>query len=121
MTKLFVKQVKAALLANEVYNDQHHLKKGDPGYRIASHADLVEATGADPNQIKNMLGGVRPGTKVKPVGKSKYVDPICDALGIDRLVRIEIEVPARLADLIHRLASFSEDDVIKLEKKLAKE
>lgn len=120
VTSLFVKQVVAALAANEVYNTQHKLKKGQPGYRIASHADLAEETGADPNQIKNMLGGVRAGTKTKAVGKSKYVDPICDALGIERLVRIEAEVPSRVADLVQRIIALPPDMLSELEAEVRK-
>lgn len=118
ITPLLIKQVNAALAANELYNAQHGLKKGTDGYRAESHQDLADETGADPNQIKNMFGGVRPGTKIKKVGKSKYVDPICDLLGIERLVRVEIEVPVRTAELIRAIARLSPESIAELEKKV---
>lgn len=120
VTPLFVKQVIAALAANEVHNAKHGLKKGDPGYLPASNQDIADETGADPNQVKNMLGGVRPGTKIKKVGKSKYVDPICDLLGIERLVRVEVEVPARVADMIRALAALPPDAIVDLDAEIRK-
>src|SRR5678816_2953767 len=62
VTPLLIKQVEAALSANEVYNIQHKLRKGDRGYRPKSHQDIADEIDADPNSIKNMFGGVRPGT-----------------------------------------------------------
>lgn len=118
VTPLFVMQVRAKLAANKVHNVQHGLKKGSSGYLPCTPQDLSDATGADPNQIKNMLGGERPGTKTKPVGKSKYVDPICDLLGIERLVRIEMEVPAKLADIIRRLSKLSPEELAELDADL---
>ena len=119
VTPLLVKQIKSALSTNEVYNLQHKLKKDDPEYRPESQFDLAQITGANPTQIKNMLGGVRPGTKTKPVGKSRYVDPICDALGIERLVRIEAEVPARVAEFVRRLLALDADGIAEIERIVA--
>ena len=116
VTPLLVKQIDAALRANEVHNLKHKLKKGDDRYRPASHFDLAQITGANPTQIKNMLGGVRPGTKTKPVKKSRYVDPICDALGIERLVRVEAEVPVHVAEFVRRLLSLDTDGIAEIER-----
>lgn len=109
VTPILKKQVEAALAANEVHNLKHGLKKGMAGYRIESHQDLAThpKVNADPNSIKNMFGGVRPGTKIKPVKKSRLVDPICDVLGIERLVRVEVEVPQSVADFIKEVATWS--------------
>lgn len=116
VTELFVKQVIAALAANDAYNAQHKLRKGDRGYKPSSHQDLSDATGADPNQIKNMLGGVRAGTKTKAIGRSKYVDPICELLGIKRMVGIE--VPIDLVDLVQRIANLSDEERAALEAEI---
>lgn len=107
VTDLFIKQVAAALAANEVYNAQHKIKKGERGYRAESQADLAEETGANQNAILNLLGGVRQGTKGKRPGRSRLVDPICTILNIERMV--SVEVPASLVALIERITALPPD------------
>lgn len=118
VTDLFVKQVVAALAANEVHNAKHKLRKGERGYRPESHADLAEATGAHQNAISDLFGGVRPGTKSKRPGRSKLVDPICDLLGIERLV--SVSVPASLVSLIERIALLPPEFRAELEDEVKK-
>jgi hypothetical protein len=114
VTDLFVKQVAAALAANEVHNAQHKLKRGDRGYRPESQADLSAATGANQNAITDLLGGVRPGTKSKRPARSRLVDPLCDLLGIERMVAIV--VPVSLVSLIERIAALPADLRAELEQ-----
>jgi hypothetical protein len=118
VTKLFVAQVKAALAANAAYNEQHRLKKGDKGYRIATHADLHDASSADPNQIKNMLGGVRLGTVTKQIGRSRDVPKIRRALNLPKMATIE--VPADRAALVQRIAALSNEQFRELEAEILK-
>lgn len=118
VTPLFVKQVEAALKANDVHNTQHRLRKGDRGYRPSSHADLADATGAHQNAISDLLGGVRAGTQSKQPERSRLVDPICELLGIKRFV--EVSVPADLAALIERLAALSPEDRAAIEEEVRK-
>jgi hypothetical protein len=117
VTRLFVAQVKAALTANAAYNEQHGLKKGDRGYRIATHADLKDEADVDANQIKNMLGGVRPGTVTKKIGRSRDVPKIRRALGLPRMATIE--VPADRAALLQRLAALSSEQFAELQDEIA--
>lgn len=117
VTKLFVAQVKAALAANAAYNEQHHLKKGDRAYRIATHADLHDASGVDPNTIKHMLGGVRPGTKTKKIGRSRDVPKIRRALSLPKMVMIE--VPQNRAALVQRITVLSDQQYADLEREIA--
>lgn len=118
VTPLFLKQVEAALAVNRVYNTKHKLRKGDVGYRIGSHQDLADALNVDPNSIKNLLGGVRPGTKAKAPGRSKLVDPICDLLGIERL--IEVAIPAKVADDVLFIAALPVEEIAELMAKIRK-
>lgn len=108
VTPLVLKQIEAALATNRVYNMQRKLKKGAPDYRPQSPQDLADLTGADPNTVKNLLGGVRPGTKAKRPKESRLIDPICDLLGIDRTV--SVEVPVTLSALVQRIAALSPED-----------
>lgn len=109
VTDLFVKQVNAKLAENDVYNTQHKLRPGDDGYRIATHADLVRATGADANAIKHLLGGVRHGTKTTRPKRSKLVDPIATLLGIPLLVTVE--VPEDLKRYVEILCTLTKEEL----------
>lgn len=113
VTVVLQKQVNAKLYANDAYNAERKLKKGDDGYRIANHSDLADAVGADKNQIKNMFGGVRAGTKTKPVGKSKYVALIREKLGIPAVVTIEITHQSKTDS---HIGVISEDQLRKINK-----
>lgn len=117
VTPLFIKQVQAALKANDVYNTQHRLKKGERGYRPSSHQDLAEALDVDPNSIKNLLGGVRAGTNVKSPKTSRLVDPICELLGIEPIV--DVPVPSSLAGLVSRLRSLPPDRIAEISAQVA--
>jgi hypothetical protein len=99
VTALFKKQVVAALAVNDEHNTRLGLDRGDPGRLISTHGELADAIGCDPNLIKNMFGGVHPGTKTKKIGRSKYVPLIRDALGISALISVEIQdiTPAHAA------------------------
>lgn len=110
VTELFKLQAKAAMAMNAAYNLQHELKPGQDGYRPATAADLERETGADANLLKHMFGGVRPGTKTKKIGASKYVDPIAQALGIQQTETVEIR--ADRADLVRWLNALP-DEVFK--------
>lgn len=116
VTRLFVLQVKAALAKNLEHNERGNIKPGDRGYRIATHADLSAASGVDPNQIKNMLGGMRPGTKTKKIGRSRDVPKIRRALDLPRM--ISVEVPADRAEVLQLLASLSPDAFLEVEREL---
>lgn len=118
VTPLFVKQVQAALKANDVFNTQHRLTKGERGYRPSSHQDLADEIGADPNAIKNLLGGVRSGTKVKQPGRSRLVDPICELLGIERIV--EVDIPSGLVDLVLEIAALTPEQRAELAAEVRK-
>lgn len=80
VTNGFRKEVRDTLTANKAWNKARGLRKGDPDYRICNDAELADAIGTDKNLIKNMLGGVRPGTKVKLINRSVFVGPIRRAL-----------------------------------------
>lgn len=103
VTSLFVKQVEAELAANDVYNTRHHLRKGDAGYRPRSHQDLADELECTPDAIGDLLGGVR--ATNKPVGRSRLVDPICELLGLEKFV--DVNVPESIADLVQRIAALS--------------
>lgn len=126
VTELFVKQVNAKLAANDAFNMERGLKKGDRDYRPCSHADLADATGADPNSIKNMLGGVRAGTKAKKIGRSKYVRAIREVLDIPQMV--SMLVPADRLAILDRLSKIPmpllkrlQEELRQLEDKLPKD
>lgn len=118
VTKLFIAQVKAALAANEAHNEQHRLKRGDRGYRISKPSDLADEADVDPNQIKNMLGGVRPGTIIKKIGRSRDVPKIRRALNLPKMTTIE--VPADRAALVQRIVALSSERFHELEREIAK-
>lgn len=118
VTPLFIAQAKAQMAINAAYNEQHHLKKGMKGYRIVTPADLHEESGVDPNQIKNMFGGVRPGTITKKIGRSRDVPRIRRALGLPRMV--SIEVPKDRAEFLRRIANLPGDRFVKLEEEFAR-
>lgn len=118
VTPLFIKQVQAALKANDVFNTQHHLKKGEPGYRPSSHQDLADELGVDPNAIKNLMGGVRSGTKAKQPERSKLVDPICELLDIEPIV--DVGVPKGSLSLVERIAAMSPEARAELEAEIDK-
>lgn len=103
VTSLFIKQVEAALAANDVYNTMHRLKKGDPRYRPRSHQDLADELDCTPDAIGDLLGGVRAANK--PVERSRLVDPICDLLGLEKFV--DVTVPESIVDLVQRIAALS--------------
>jgi hypothetical protein len=113
VTPLFLKQVAAALAQNDAHNTQHNLKRGDPGYKICKPGELADAVGADPNMIKHLLGGVRPGTKTKKVSRSRLVGPIREALGIEQMGSVLL--PASIVAVVQRLA---ERDATKFGKAL---
>lgn len=117
VTPLFLKQVEAALAQNALHNTKHGLRKEDRGYRLAQHADLVDATGADANTIKHLLGGVRPGTKTKKIGRSAYVPIIREKLGIAQIVTTQ--VPADRLKLVEAIASLPDTAFRELEKHIA--
>lgn len=116
VTDLFLKQVKATLATNDAYNTKHRLNPGDRGYRIATHADLTTAIGVDPNAIKNLLGGVRAGTKAKRPGRSRLVDPIARALGIRAVVTVEVQDDR--VELVEIINSLPDDVVVKFAQDL---
>lgn len=103
VTQLFVQQVVASLAANKVHNTKNRLSKGENGYRPESHQDISDEIDCDPNAIKNLLGGVRAGTKAKRPRTSRLVDPICKLLGIERM--IGVDVPASLVPLVLEIAA----------------
>jgi hypothetical protein len=107
VTPLFIKQALAAMAANAVHNLKHKLKPGDPGYKTATHADLERVSGADANTIKHLFGGVRAGTKTKKIGRSKYVDPIANDLGIE--ASVAVEVPASRVAIVQALVDASDE------------
>lgn len=118
VTSLFLKQVEAKLAENALHNEQHRLKKGDDGYRPYTHADLVEATGANQNAISNLLGGVRPGTKTKRPKRSRLVGQLRELLGIPPLIRFEAEVPPPKAAVLERVRALSPEKLAQIERDL---
>lgn len=117
VTELFKQQVEAALATNRAFNTQHELKSGMRGYRIKNHAELARAVGSDRNTIKNLLGGVRPGTKAKATGRSKYVRLIREALGIVQL--IEVQVPTYSLGLVKRISALPKPAFEEMERKMS--
>lgn len=104
VSPLFILQVKSALAANATHNAEFNLKPGDKDYRIATHADLATATKIDPNIIKHMFGGVRPGTKTKKISRSRFVGLIRHTLGIPQIVSVpfvsdRVRIARRLTEL----------------------
>jgi hypothetical protein len=120
-TPLVLKQIEAKLAENALYNEQHRLKKGQPGYRPHTHADLTAATKAkSQNAISNLLGGAKGGTKTRKPTRSRLVVQLMELLGIPPLVRVDLDVPKKNADLMGRVAVFSGDRLAELEQALDK-
>jgi hypothetical protein len=103
VTESFRREVRDTLTANHARNKALGLRKEDPGYWISYQSELADAIETDKNLIKNMLGGVRPGTKVKLINRSVYVGPIRSALNL-RPVRT-ITVPSDRAEILLDLAN----------------
>jgi hypothetical protein len=102
VTDGFRKEVRDTLTANKTRNKALDLRREDPRYQISNQSELADAIGADKNLIKNMIGGVRPGTKVKLLGRSVYVGEIRRALKL-RPVRT-ITVPEDRAEILLDIA-----------------
>jgi len=107
VTELFVAQVKAKLAANAAHNIRFALKNTDPDFRICSHAQLADATGIDPNIIKHMFGGVRPGTKTKKITRSRFVGLIRHALEISQVTVVPFVMER--ANIARTLAGMNDD------------
>lgn len=106
VTDLFLKKVTAALAANDAQNTEHKLKPGMKGYLTATHADIATELDVDPNSVKNLLGGVRSGTKAVRPKRSKLVDPISKLLGIRLRIAVEVDEDRRRhAELINKLTT----------------
>jgi hypothetical protein len=107
VTERFREEVRSTLAANKTRNRALGLHKGDPGYQISNQAELADAIGVDKNLIKNMLGGVRAGTKTKLIQRSTYVGAIREALKLSAVS--QITVPSERASVLLILAGLPAD------------
>ena|SRR5690348_15316826 len=107
-TPTFRKEAAEVLARNDRLNRLAGRRKGDPGYLVASHADVADKLGhKNQRLVDRILGGVREGTEVKLIEKSKYVSLIRDIL---ELRRVEIAVPMDRADVLVQIANLPEKD-----------
>lgn len=114
VTDAFVEAVLKKLMSNRLHNDASGFRRGDAGYRIASHAELAEALDPDSVNMKSMLnriiGPAKASTKApKRVATSRYVSAIRDALELPHPKMVSLEVPAERAAILALIATLDDD------------
>lgn len=130
VTPEFRRVVREVLKANAVDNELRGVTKGDPEYRISSHAELAEAikgdkaTG-DQQQLSGVIGPAKVELEDVPpdfdyVERSYLVGRIRKALGIKEPTAEAIEVPRARVDAVRQLLALSASDFAAIAKSIAK-
>jgi hypothetical protein len=117
VTEEFRREVRDVLDINKMSNKRRGLKRDDPGYLVSNQAELADVIGVDKNLVKNMLGGVRPGTKVRLIARSTYVGAIRRALQLAPVTQVSVR--ADRAQLVKLFADLPEAHFRFFERALA--
>jgi hypothetical protein len=117
VTPDFRRKVREVLELNKLGNQLRGLRKSDEGYLVSNQAELADAIGVDRNLIKNMLGGVRAGTKVRLIARSTYVGAIRRVLHLAPVIQVAIR--ADRAAIVKLIAELPDPEFSAFEKAMS--
>lgn len=108
MTPALRAQIVRALELNMAKNALSEVAKGDPGYLVASRADLAEAIGTDKTMINKIIGPARVTSKVDLVDRSAFVGRIRKVLGLPSVTKVVVK--ASRAEIVRLIADLPDEE-----------